>query len=141
MTSDTLNPWLLYGLLIAIGISGGLGDIWIYKWSRTGSAWWFAIACGVWLISLLLFAFLLKLDDRSFSASFILSSISHVVLVIVCDLAYFGGRLSRLEWAGITLAVVSIVLLEMGRDRSADPKSEDSSTDSNNALVLRKERE
>ena len=141
MTIEPVSPWLTYGLLFAIGISGGLGDIWIYKWSRSGGMGWFLIACGVWLVSLILFAFLLKWDDRSFSASFILSSISHVVLVMICDLAYFGGRLSRLEWAGIGLAVVSIGLIELGRDRSPDPMPEDISADNGTRQVGQKGQE
>lgn len=115
MAGEQLNPWLTYGLLLAIGISGGLGDIWIYKWSKSGDFRWLLIASIVWLMSLMLFAILLKWDNRSFSAAFILSSISHVVLVLICDLIYFGGRLSRLEWAGIGLSVIAIGLLELGR--------------------------
>ena len=130
MAGEHLNSWLTYGLLLAIGISGGLGDIWIYKWSKSGDFRWLLISCVVWLLSLMLFAILLKWDNRSFSAAFILSSISHVILVLVCDLIYFGGRLSRLEWAGIGLSFIAICLLELGREAPAiEVPSSPSATD------------
>ncbi len=140
MADEHLNQWLTYGLLLVIGISGGLGDIWIYKWAKSGEFGWFLIASVVWLLSLILFAFLLKWDNRSFSAAFILSSISHVVLVLVCDLMYFGGRLSRLEWAGIGMAVVAICLLELGRADPAHERNAASSTMDSEAPVESKGR-
>lgn len=120
MPSDPANPWLVYGLLVAIGVTGGLGDIWIFNWARSGKTWWLVVACVVWLASLILFGVLLKWDSRTFSAAFMLSSVFHVVLVVVCDLIYYGGRLSRMECAGMGFAAIAVVLLELGRDHPPD---------------------
>jgi multidrug transporter EmrE-like cation transporter len=115
METEMLNPWIAYAILLAIGITGGLGDVWIFKWAKSGQTVWLVAACVVWLASLLLFGLLLKLDTRTFSAAFMLSTVFHVVLVIVCDLVFFGGRLTPTEWVGMALAAAAVVVLELGR--------------------------
>lgn len=118
--SDPANPWLTYGLLVAIGLSGGLGDIWIFNWARSSETWWLLVACFAWVVSLIMFGLLLKWDNRTFCAAFMLSTVFHVVLVVGVDLVYFGGRLSQLEWVGMGMATVAIVLFELGREHLPD---------------------
>jgi drug/metabolite transporter (DMT)-like permease len=116
LVSESANPWLVYGLLVAIGGTGGLGDIWIFNWAKSGNLWWLVLASLVWLSSLILFGLLLKWDSRTFSAAFMLATVFHALLVVVCDLIYFGGRLTRMEWAGIGFAVIAVILLELGHE-------------------------
>ncbi|MFO0878149.1 MAG: hypothetical protein U0840_12435 [Gemmataceae bacterium] len=118
MSGDIAKLCLVYGLLILIGITGALGDIWVYAWFRTGQLLWLILASTACLASLFLFGLLLWWDIRTFSAVFILSSVLHSVAVLWCDWAYFGGRPNRLEWFGIILSFVVVLLLELGRDSS-----------------------
>ncbi|MFM7316790.1 MAG: hypothetical protein ACKO5E_07560 [bacterium] len=124
--NHSLSPWVAYSLLVASGLTGGLGDIWIYNWAKSGKPHWLFLAGFVWLASLFLFGLLLKWDSRTFSAAFMLCTVMHVVLVIICDILYFGGRLNRLEWAGMVVAAIAVVMLEIGRE-SASADLEDSS--------------
>jgi drug/metabolite transporter (DMT)-like permease len=106
-----------YTMLLLIGITGGLGDVWIYHWVKTNRWLWLVAACVVWVASLLLFGLFLKWDTRSFTTAFILSSVFHVLLVGVSDLWFFGGKIGRLEWLGILLGVLSAICIELGRER------------------------
>lgn len=118
MQGFTGHPLVIYGLLVAIGLTGALGDLWIYKWAVSDKAIWLVCASVVWLASLILFGVMIRLDSRSFSAAFMLVSLFHAVVVVVCDLSFFGGRLNRVEWLGLLLALVSVLVLEFGKEES-----------------------
>lgn len=118
MQGCTGHPLVIYGLLVAIGLTGALGDLWIYKWAVTDKTFWLVWASVVWLASLILFGVMLRLDSRSFSAAFMLVSLFHAVVVVVCDLAIYGGRLNRVEWLGLLLALVSVLVLEFGKEEA-----------------------
>lgn len=119
MTSSLSTSLIDYTLLFAIGVTGGLGDIWIFQWTRTPRWQWLFAASAVWLLSLFLFAALLMRGNRTFGAAFMLSTVLHIVLVVLCDCAWFGTRPSRTEWFGMVLAFFSIVLLEIGHQTQA----------------------
>lgn len=74
-------------------------------------------ACVVHIASVLLFGLLLKWDSHPFSSAFMLSSVVHVLVVAGADIFCFGGRPSRVEWAGFILAAFALVLIEMGRSQ------------------------
>lgn len=116
MPGDEANRWVVYGLLLAAGVTGGLGDLWIYHWATSGKAWWLMTSCVVWLASLLCFGLILRWDTRAFGAAFMLTSVFHIVLVVACDRLYYGGRVSTLEWVGMGFALVAVVLLELGKN-------------------------
>lgn len=113
--SNELSLGWVYTLLAAIGILGGVGDVWVYKWAKTNRTFWVVAACIVHVASVVLFGLLLKWDSRAFCAAFMLTSVVHVVIVIAADVLFFGGELTPTEWAGMALAFVSVVLLEVGR--------------------------
>lgn len=116
MLTEPAPPWLAYALLLGIGVTGALGDIWIYAWARNGRGAWFLAACGVWVLSLILFGAILKWDTRGFSSVFMLSTLFHIGAVIVADVVHYGSRVGRQEWLGLALGTVAVVLLELGRD-------------------------
>lgn len=116
MPPSELSTFGVYSLLLIIGMLGGLGDAWTYSWATSHRAWWMVAACGVQIASVIVFGLLLRWDSRAFSSAFMLSSVVHVVVVMVADILCFGGRPTPTEWAGLILATVAVVLLEVGRD-------------------------
>jgi drug/metabolite transporter (DMT)-like permease len=116
LPASELNTASVYALLVAIGILGGLGDAWVYNWARSHRAWWMVAACAVHVASVVLFGLLLRWDSRAFSSAFMLSSVVHVLVVVAADVALFGGRPNRIEWLGLLMATVGVVLLEVGRE-------------------------
>lgn len=113
-----LSPMIVYTILSISGLAGALGDIWIYNWAKSGKWQWLILASIVWVASLLSFGLLLKWDTRAFSTAFILCSVIHIVMVIGSDVIYFGGRVNRLEAAGMIVAILALILMEIGRDVS-----------------------
>ena len=118
-----MQLWLGYLLLLLIGITGGLGDIWIYLWARSDRPVWLLLASVVWLISLVLFGLFLRFDSRGLGTAFMLSSVLHIGLVIAFDQLFTSARMNRLEWAGLFLAVLAVLLLELGHGQHEDPTS------------------
>ena len=118
MQAQTGHDLLIYALLLAIGLTGALGDLWIYKWAVGHKPGWLVAASVVWLASLILFGVMLRLDSRSFSAAFMLVSVFHAVVVVACDVVFFGGRLNRVEWFGMALALASVLVLELSKDEA-----------------------
>ena len=112
---------LLYGMLFAIGVTGALGDIWIYEWSKTGKPSRLLLASAVWLLSLLLFGFYLKWDIRPFGAAFMLSAVLHILMVAAWDVVYYRSALTPLEWTGMAFGLLAVVFLEIGRDPANVP--------------------
>ena len=48
-------------------------------------------------------------------------SSAFIVFVVVCDMVYFGGRLTQMEWVGVGFAAVAVILLELGREKHDEP--------------------
>ena len=115
MTGHALSLGWAYVLLVVIGVFGGLADVWVYKWAKADRAIWLAAACGAHAAGMLLFGLLLRWDTRAFCTVFMLSSVVHVVIVVGADALFFNGRLTLTEWAGMALAAVAVIVLEVGR--------------------------
>ena len=137
--SNVLNPIIVYLILGVSGITGALGDIWIYNWAKTGKWHWLVLASIVWVASLVSFGLLLKWDARAFSAAFMLCSIIHIVMVICADIFYFGGRINRLEAVGMIVAIIAVILMEIGRDSSEMDQTTEQMNDHNKNISLRNE--
>lgn len=114
MAQPSESPYLIYGLILVTAIAGALGDIFIYNWAKTNVMAWMVAACLVFLVSIIAFGFLIKLDTRSLSAAFLIVSMVHAAAVLGCDWLYYGERLNRVECIGMAMAVATIVVLEIG---------------------------
>lgn len=105
---------LWYLLLLLVGLSGGAGDILLYQWAKSSRAGWLVAALASWLVSVLLFGLLLKYGGRGLSVSFAMAAVLHIAMVLTWDFWFVGSRLNRLELAGLALAVVAVVVIEIG---------------------------
>lgn len=112
-----MNLWLAYLLLIAIGLIGGLGDIFTYQWAKSHNNLWFVAACAIWFVDILLFGLLLRYAPISLTVAYTMTLVFHTLIVVACDLIYYGARLNRMEWVGIIMAILSVVVLELARDK------------------------
>lgn len=114
-----MTLWNLNVILIAIGLLGAMADVWILRWAKTLDAGWGLASVLASLGSLGCFALILRSDTRSFSAIFMLSSVVHILVAIAADIVFWGTRLNRTEWLGITLAVLACLLLEQRHESPA----------------------
>lgn len=110
-----ISHWAFYGLLFLAGITGGGGDISLAKWAKEDRPIWLVIGLVSWLACLILFAMLIRHSGRSLAVTFTLSAVVHIVVVLGWDLAQGETQTSKLEWAGIALAMIGVVLIECGQ--------------------------
>ncbi len=113
--SIVIPHWAFYGLLFLAGITGGGGDISLAKWAKEDRPIWLVMGLVSWLSCLILFAMLIRHSGRSLAVTFTLSAVVHIVMVLGWDLAQGETQTSKIEWAGIALAIVGVVLIEWGQ--------------------------
>jgi len=121
MSNDTsLNTNLFYLIIVLTGVLGGVADILIYMWAKTGGLFLLIVSSLAWMVSLFLFGYLLKFDQKTLTFLFLVSTILHVVLVLAYDFIFLGSNFSKSEWIGIILSIIGICLLEYGKSHPED---------------------
>ena len=79
---------------------------------------WLLAAYVLWAISLTLLGFLFRMEHFSFSAIVVLATIIHLVIGLVWGLGFTESKIKNMEMAGLMLAVIAVILLEVGRAKS-----------------------
>jgi len=102
----------LWGLVTLVGITGGVSDIWIARWAESGDRRWLLAAFGICVLSLWLFGWLIKTDSRSLSHLLMLATLTHVLQVVVYEVAVRGHRPSPRELTGLLLGLLALMFLE-----------------------------
>ena len=113
------NAAAAYLLLVAVGITGAVGDIAVYQWATSRQLHWLITSYCLWIISVTLFGFFFRYERFTFGPALLVALAIHAVVCVACDYIHFGNRLTRLETLGIAFAAVSIILLEVGRSPMA----------------------
>jgi hypothetical protein len=114
-----MTGFAVYGLLVAVGVLGAIGDATLNQWARSNRPGWLLVSYLVWFGVATLFGIVLRWDRFTFASAVILSLVVHSLVALAIDKAYFGGRVSRWEWAGIACACAAIALFEFGRSAAA----------------------
>ena len=58
------------------------------------------------------------MEHFSFSAIVVLATIIHLVIGLVWGLGFTESKIKNMEMAGLMLAVIAVILLEVGRAKS-----------------------
>lgn len=112
------NAIAAYLILVAVGITGAVGDIAVYQWATSRQLHWLILSYCLWIISITLFGFFFRYERFTFGPALLLALSIHAVVCVACDYIHFGTRLTRMETAGIAFLAISIILLEMGRPQT-----------------------
>jgi hypothetical protein len=115
MSLNNNNLAVVYALLIWIGITGGIGDILLYKWAKAAHFGWLLAAYAVWAICIASLGLLFKLNHFSFGAAVVLATVIHLAIGVCWSLLMTGAKVTTLEIIGLIFAAIAVVLLEMGR--------------------------
>jgi len=107
----------VYTLVILVGALCAAGDVSIYQWTRTNRAAWWVLSCVLWIVAATLFGYVLGLKYFSLSIGVVVSLISHSLVVLVIDRAYYGTRLNVLQWTAVAMAIITLSLLELGKSQ------------------------
>ena len=108
-------PFLIYVVLIAVGIASGIGDIALYKWAKTDVRMMLLASCLFWLISNLLLAQFFRWERFAFSIAVVLAAFVHLLVDLFWDFAYHKTRPTSLQIAGLCLGFAAVVILEISR--------------------------
>lgn len=120
MSTNKYSLPVIYGLLLIVGITGGIGDILLYKWAKTHSIFWLAMAYGVWLCSLTLLGLFLRIEHFTFSAALVLATMIHLIVGLLWSFFFTEATLSSIELAGLILGIIAVILLEVGRSQISE---------------------
>ncbi|MGE0882454.1 MAG: hypothetical protein AB7P14_02815 [Blastocatellales bacterium] len=115
MSLNNNNLTLVYGLLVLIGISSGVGDILLYKWAKAAHGGWLLAAYAVWSVSIASLGLLFKLDHFSFGAAVVLATVIHLAIGVCWSLLMTDAKVTTLEIIGLIFAAIAVILLELGR--------------------------
>jgi drug/metabolite transporter (DMT)-like permease len=104
---------LFYGVALAAGLVGGVGDVFINRWAKNTSGLGslvlgFALCNG----ALALFTWLLR--RGSLASTVVVFLVANSLLTLAVSQAVLAEPLSRMRWAGILVALVGVVILELG---------------------------
>lgn len=104
---------VFYVLAISAGLIGGVGDALLNQWVKTGGKlWWLGGGYTCWLLALTLFVLMLKRGLLAHCV--ILFLLSNCVFVLIVSSLVFHEAISIQKWVGIILAIVAIVMMELG---------------------------
>lgn len=108
-------PLVLYLLLAIIGVTGAIGDVFIYRWAGNGKFLMLASGAASWILCLYLFGLYCRASPRPLSIAFTLTAVVHIAIVVGWDVVAHGTRLTRLEWLGVALATIGVLVIETSR--------------------------
>lgn len=102
-----------YFLSILAGLMAAIGDSCLNQWAKHDSKGiWLFGGFVFWNVSLLLFLSMLK--RGMLAQCVVLFIITNCILVLLISHFTFHAELSRQQWLGIFLAVLGVVVMELG---------------------------
>lgn len=102
----------IYFLIIAVGLSSGLGDVFINQYAKNGGLHWFVAGCVSWIVSAAFFAYVLK--KQLFAPGVALYFLVNLSMALLIGKFYFGDRPSPIQWFGVAIGVVAMFFIVKG---------------------------
>lgn len=124
MTTDGASRFLIYGVLVIVGLLGAISDALLNEWAQRRRMTWLLAAYAAWLVVATLLGVILRRGYFSFGAAIVLFLLVNSVAALALDVRFFGGRLNAWGWLGIGFALVAMACLELGRPHAAPGKVE-----------------
>ncbi|HEY4506495.1 MAG TPA: hypothetical protein VJJ24_03555 [Candidatus Paceibacterota bacterium] len=102
-------------LAVLMGVVGATGDILVNRWAATGSFRWWLMAAPFWLGMMSLLGYTLRANLAQFSVVVVIALLVNILIVLLWDTVIMKTQLLSLQLAGIVVAIVAMVLIELGR--------------------------
>lgn len=104
---------LFYGVALTAGLVGGVGDVFINRWAKnTAGVASLAVGFGLCNAALALFTWLLR--RASLASTVVVFLVANSLLTLAVSQLVLAEPLSRARWAGILVAIVGVVMVELG---------------------------
>jgi len=105
--------WAFYFLAISAGLVGGIGDALLNQWAKFGGKlWWMASGYLFWIIALTMFVLMLK--KAPLAHCVVLFLLTNCIFIIAVSCLVFHEDISAQKLAGIVLAIIAMVIIELG---------------------------
>lgn len=104
--------YTILGYLFLGGILLTLGDIALKKWAITDKYHYYGIGLLMYVIGIIFFSLTLR-EKNLAVANTILVTVNLITLALV-SYFYFDEKLTLIQFAGITLSTIGVILLEIG---------------------------
>ena len=103
---------MLLLLIVVTAVFGAAGDMLVNQWIKTNDLRWLAGSFPFWMATATAFGFVLRQQHFSFGIALIVILLVHSGLVLGWDVLIEGASISPKRWAGVTLALVALTLME-----------------------------
>ena len=111
MTSDILPKFIFLGLIALAVVFEVAGDIFFKKWSLESKNILFYVGLLVYLVGTIFWAVSLKHEYLSRAVS--IFTVLNLIAVVLVGVFYFKEDLSLINKIGISLGVLSVILIEI----------------------------
>ena len=110
----------IHTALLILAVSAvGIADIFLKKIEATGNMWkaitnpWMVGAIGLYLFQIFFFTYLFIHGAKLVHVG-ILQTVLYAVIVLIAGVFFFGETLSSMQIVGIILALVGVLLVNLG---------------------------
>ncbi len=104
---------LFYGVALTAGLVGGVGDVFINRWAKdTAGVASLVVGFALCNVALALFTWLLR--RGSLASTVVVFLVANSLLTLAVSQLVLAEPLSRARWAGILVAIVGVVMVELG---------------------------
>lgn len=103
----------IYFLVIMVGIASATGDAFFNYYAKQGSLLWFIVGCLGWIVAAIFFTEILK--QQQFGPSVALFVLGNISIALIVGRIFFKDNLAPIQWGGVALAVVAILLMVKGK--------------------------
>lgn len=104
---------MFYGIALAAGLVGGVGDVFINRWAKN-VAGLRSLVLGLLLCNVALGLFASLLRRGSLASCVVVFLVANSLLTLAVSQFVLAEPLSRMRWAGILVALVGVVMVELG---------------------------
>ena len=118
MPTDWYQTVLVYVVLILVGILGAISDAILNQWAKTNQTAWLLAAYCSWIAVATLLGYILKWRYFTFGGAVVVFLLVNSAMAVLLDYKLFGGKMTAWQWVGITLAIVAMCCIEIGRGKS-----------------------
>jgi drug/metabolite transporter (DMT)-like permease len=101
--------WLLVGVIALNLLFSTIGDVFAKLWGLTDNMQWLYIGLAVNVVTIFLFMLAVKIGGLALNTTVIL--ILTIMINVLLGFFIFHEKIGPIQWAGIALGLVSVVLV------------------------------
>jgi drug/metabolite transporter (DMT)-like permease len=102
---------------------GAISDAILNLWAKTNQTMWLLAAYGSWIVVATLLGFILKWQYFTFGGAVVLFLLVNSAGAVLLDYQLFGEKMTGWQWTGISLAIVAMCCIEIGRAQTHSEKN------------------